>query len=223
MISRRRRLPDRHRRPSARATCRSRPSTCSPATRRRTCATCRPRTRCCARGSRRSRTGIYDEAGIAATTSTRCYVQDATSLAVVEALELFGFCAPEDVGALPGRGAPRARRRPAREHERRPALGGVHVGLPAPVRGGAPAARRMRRRARSTARASRSTARRRASASTPSRSSERSCRERAPAARPSTSSTARTGRPPPTSGSRCSSARSAATSAGRRSRSARSA
>ena len=48
---------------------------------------------------------IYDAAGIARDDVDALLVQDATSLAVVEALELFGFCAPERRGRLPRRGA----------------------------------------------------------------------------------------------------------------------
>jgi acetyl-CoA acetyltransferase len=44
--------------------------------------------------------GIYDAAGIAREDVDALFVQDATSLAVVEALELFGFCAPGDVGGF---------------------------------------------------------------------------------------------------------------------------
>ena len=69
---RRRRVPDRHRRPSARATCRSRPCTCSPATRRRTCATCRPRTRSCGAWARPLADRIYDAAGHDAATTSTC-------------------------------------------------------------------------------------------------------------------------------------------------------
>jgi acetyl-CoA acetyltransferase len=43
---------------------------------------------------------IYDAAGIARQDVDALYVQDATSLAVVEALELFGFCAAGDVGGF---------------------------------------------------------------------------------------------------------------------------
>jgi acetyl-CoA acetyltransferase len=43
---------------------------------------------------------IYDDAGIDRDDVDVLLVQDATSLAVVEALELFGFCAPGDVGAF---------------------------------------------------------------------------------------------------------------------------
>ena len=57
-------------------------------------------------------------------------------------------------------GTHRARRRPAAEHQRRPALRELHVGLAAPLRGGPATARRVRRRARSPAPGSRSTARR---------------------------------------------------------------
>ena len=43
---------------------------------------------------------IYDTAGIRRDDVDVLFVQDATSLAVVEALELFGFCRPEDVGGF---------------------------------------------------------------------------------------------------------------------------
>lgn len=43
---------------------------------------------------------LYGDAGIARDDVDLLLVQDATSLAVVEALELFGFCAPEDVGGF---------------------------------------------------------------------------------------------------------------------------
>jgi acetyl-CoA acetyltransferase len=44
--------------------------------------------------------GIYEDAGIARDDVDLLLVQDATSLAVVEALELFGFCAPDEVGGF---------------------------------------------------------------------------------------------------------------------------
>jgi acetyl-CoA acetyltransferase len=44
--------------------------------------------------------GIYGRAGIARDDVDALFVQDATSLAVVEALELFGFCAPGDLGGF---------------------------------------------------------------------------------------------------------------------------
>lgn len=43
---------------------------------------------------------VYDAAGIDRSDVDVLFVQDATSLAVVEALELYGFCAPPDVGAF---------------------------------------------------------------------------------------------------------------------------
>jgi acetyl-CoA acetyltransferase len=45
---------------------------------------------------------LYRDAAITRDDVDLLLVQDATSLAVVEALELFGFCAPEDVGAFLG-------------------------------------------------------------------------------------------------------------------------
>jgi acetyl-CoA acetyltransferase len=44
--------------------------------------------------------GLYNAAGISRDDVDLLLVQDATSLAVVEALELFGFCRPEDVGGF---------------------------------------------------------------------------------------------------------------------------
>jgi acetyl-CoA acetyltransferase len=44
--------------------------------------------------------GIYAQAGIARGDVDVLFVQDATSLAVVEALELYGFCRPEEVGGF---------------------------------------------------------------------------------------------------------------------------
>ena len=92
-------------------------------------------------------------------------------------LELFGYCG---VGRVRARSSPKGGiglggEHPG-QHQRRPALRELHVGMAPPVRGRPPAARRVRRTARSPVPGSRSTARRRDSRRRRRRSSAPRCR-----------------------------------------------